>query len=29
MELLLVNPMHWFIDAFRDVTLYGLWPDPG
>ena len=26
--LLLINPMHWFIDAFRDVTLYGLWPDP-
>lgn len=26
--LLLINPMHWFIDAFRDVTLYGMWPDP-
>lgn len=26
--ILELNPMHWLIDAFRDVTLYGAWPDP-
>lgn len=26
--LLELNPMHWLVDAFRDATLYGLWPDP-
>ena len=26
--LLTVNPMHWLIDSYRDVLLYGLWPEP-
>ena len=25
--LLTMNPMHWFIDMFRDVTLFARWPD--
>lgn len=26
--ILYFNPMYWFIEIFRDVTLFGLWPDP-
>ena len=26
--ILQVNPMHWLIDSYRGVLLYGLWPDP-
>ncbi|MEM9801611.1 MAG: ABC transporter permease, partial [Planctomycetota bacterium] len=26
--LLPINPMHWFIEMFRQVTLFGEWPDP-
>lgn len=26
--MLAANPMHWFIDMFRDVTLFARWPDP-
>lgn len=25
--MLMLNPMHWFIDMFRDVTLFAQWPD--
>ncbi|MFT4541016.1 MAG: ABC-type polysaccharide/polyol phosphate export permease [Planctomycetota bacterium] len=25
--MLAVNPMHWLIEGYRDVLLYGLWPD--
>ncbi|MEM9380023.1 MAG: ABC transporter permease [Planctomycetota bacterium] len=25
--LLRINPMHWFIEMFRQVTCFGLWPD--
>ena len=25
--LLLVNPMHWLIDLYREVVLYGHWPN--
>ena len=27
--LLALNPMHWLIDCWRAVLLYGAWPDPG
>ena len=27
--LLDINPMHWFIAMFRQVTLYGEWPATG
>lgn len=23
-----LNPMYWFIESFRNVVLFGLWPDP-
>lgn len=26
--LLALNPMHWLIDCWRSVLLYGAWPDP-
>lgn len=26
--MLALNPMHWFIEMFRDVTIFALWPDP-
>lgn len=26
--LLRINPMHWFISMFREVTCFGVWPDP-
>ncbi|MEL6428653.1 MAG: ABC transporter permease [Planctomycetota bacterium] len=26
--MLTMNPMHWFIDMFRDVMLFARWPDP-
>ncbi len=26
--MLQVNPMYWFIETFREVTLFGQWPDP-
>lgn len=26
--LLIINPMHWLIDLYREVVLYGHWPDP-
>ena len=25
--LLILNPMHWLIDLYREVVLYGHWPD--
>jgi lipopolysaccharide transport system permease protein len=27
--LLTINPMHWLIDGYRKVLLYGAWPDWG
>jgi len=26
--VLIVNPMYWLIDSYRDVLVYGLWPKP-
>ena len=26
--VLQVNPMHWLIDSYRSILLYGSWPDP-
>lgn len=26
--ILALNPMYWFVEVFRDVTLFGLWPNP-
>lgn len=26
--LLEINPMYWLIDSYRNVLLYGIWPDP-
>lgn len=26
--ILMVNPMYWLIDCYRQVLLYGLWPQP-
>ena len=26
--MLLLNPMYWFVEMFRQVTLFGIWPDP-
>jgi ABC-type polysaccharide/polyol phosphate export permease len=27
--MLMVNPMHWFVEMFKQVTLFGIWPSPG
>ncbi|MBL8857479.1 MAG: ABC transporter permease [Planctomycetes bacterium] len=26
--VLMINPMYWLIDSYRDVLVYGLWPKP-
>ncbi|MDP6740083.1 MAG: ABC transporter permease [Planctomycetota bacterium] len=26
--MLQINPMHWLIECYRSVLLFGLWPDP-
>ncbi len=26
--ILSFNPMYWFVEVFRDVTLFGIWPNP-
>ena len=26
--LMKLNPMHWFLEMFKDVTLFAQWPDP-
>jgi ABC-type polysaccharide/polyol phosphate export permease len=26
--VLQINPMHWLIDSYRSILLYGSWPDP-
>lgn len=26
--ILALNPMHWLIDSYRSVLLYGVWPEP-
>jgi lipopolysaccharide transport system permease protein len=26
--ILQINPMHWLIECYRSVLLFGLWPDP-
>ena len=26
--LMTINPMHWIIDSWRQILLFGAWPDP-